>query len=141
MLKIRLTRMGKKHQPTYRIVVTPKEHPVSGTYVDLIGTYDPIRAQVNIDTEKAIAWLNKGAQPSERIARLLDKAGVKHKSITVKHYTPKAKEEVATEAAPAAEETVTEEETSAETTEEAAVETPEPTDAPAEEKSEETPAE
>lgn len=129
MLKIRLTRMGKKHQPYYRIVVTPKENPVDGAYVDLIGTYDPINANVKIDNEKALAWLNKGAQPSERIARLLDQAGVKHKSVVVKRYTPKPTEEVAAEAPVESAET-------AESTEEA----PETTEA-APEATEETPAE
>jgi small subunit ribosomal protein S16 len=139
MLKIRLTRMGKKHQPTYRIVVTPKENPVAGTYIDLLGTYNPIKGDVQIDTEKAIAWLNKGAQPSERLARILSKAGVQHKSVVVKVYTPKAKEEEAVEApvteAPAAEPT-TEEVPAEEAAPEAEV-TPEvteetPTETPAE---------
>lgn len=128
MLKIRLTRMGKKHQPSYRIVVTPKEHPVSGQYLDLVGTYNPIKGEVAIDNDKAVEWLNKGAQPSERVARLLDKAGVTHKSVTVKHYAPKPQEEVAEEAAPvetASEETAEEpaaEETTAEASEETAQE-------------------
>lgn len=98
MLKIRLTRMGKKHQPTYRIVVTPKENPVAGQYIDLLGTYDPIKADVKIDNAKALEWLNKGAQPSERVARLLTNAGVQHKSVVVKVYQPKAKEEEVAEA-------------------------------------------
>ncbi len=99
--------MGKKHQPTYRIVVTPKDNPVQGQYLDLLGTYNPIKQDVQIDTEKAVEWLNKGAQPSERLARLLSKAGVSHKSIVIKTYTPKPKEEVKEEApaeAPVAEE-------------------------------------
>ena len=85
--------MGKKHQPIYRVVVTPKENPVMGSYIDLLGTYNPLKGEVNIDTAKATEWLNKGAKPSERLARLLDKAGVKHKSIVVKLYQPKPKEE------------------------------------------------
>jgi small subunit ribosomal protein S16 len=97
MLKIRLTRMGKKHQPTYRIVVAAKEKPVRGDYLDLLGTYNPLKGDVQIDKEKALEWLNKGAQPSERLARLLTSAGVKHPSVVVKMYTPKPKEEVAKE--------------------------------------------
>lgn len=123
MLKIRLTRMGKKHQPTYRIVVTPKENPVAGSYIDLLGTYDPIKGNVDINTEKALEWLNKGAQPSERLARILSKAGVQHKSVVVKTYQPKAKEEPAVEAAseaPAAEAEVPTEATEEVAAEEAA---------------------
>lgn len=89
MLKIRLTRMGKKHQPTYRIVVTPKENPVKGQYLDLLGTYQPLRGEVNLNTERALEWLNKGAKPSQRIARLLTGAGVKHKSIKIEVYPEK----------------------------------------------------
>lgn len=92
MLKIRLTRTGKKHQPSYRVVVTPKENPVKGKYLTSLGHYDPVREEISIDSEKVLAWLNKGAQPSQRIARLLDKAGVKHKSITVIHYHTKPKQ-------------------------------------------------
>lgn len=122
MLKIRLTRMGKKHQPSYRIVVTPKENPAQGQYLDLVGTYNPIKGDVSINNDKAMDWLNKGAQPSERVARLLDKAGLKHKSIVVKMYQPKPKEEVAEEAVPEA--PVTEETTDATPEEAPAEETP-----------------
>ncbi len=127
MLKIRLTRMGKKHQPSYRVVVTPKENPVGGEYIDLLGTYNPLRGEVSIDKEKALEWLNKGAQPSDRIARLLKNAGVEHKSIVVKVYTPKPKEvevEEKAEKAPVAEE-ATESTEEPEATEEAPTETPE----------------
>lgn len=107
MVKIRLTRMGKKHQPSYRIIVTPKSNPRQGNYLDLIGTYNPLKNEVAINSERALEWLNKGAQPSDRVARLFDKAGIKHKSIVVKFYQPKAAEVAEEEApaAPAAEET------------------------------------
>ncbi len=98
MLKIRLTRMGKKHQPHYRIVVTPKENPAQGQYLDLLGTYNPLKEDVSINTERALEWLNKGAQPSDRVARLLTTAGVSHRSIVVKTYQPKPKEEPKAEA-------------------------------------------
>lgn len=117
MLKIRLTRIGKKHQPTYRIVVTPKENPAQGQYIDLVGTYNPIQGQVSINNDKAVEWLNKGAQPSERVARLLSQAGVAHNSVVVKQYTPKPKEEPVAEAAPEAA-------PAEEAAEEATVETP-----------------
>lgn len=151
MLKIRLTRMGKKHQPSYRIVVMPKENPVAGRYIDLIGTYNPLKEQVQIDTEKAVEWLNKGAQPSERIARLLSKAGVKHNSVVVKMYTPKPKEEPKAEAATTPAESEVTDETAEETpaseqpeaeatdnTESAPSEQPEPASEEAAEPSEES---
>ena len=122
MVKIRLTRMGKKHQPSYRIIVTPKSNPRQGNYLDLIGTYNPLKNEVAINSERALEWLNKGAQPSDRVARLFDKAGIKHKSIVVKFYQPKAAEvteEEAPAAAPAAEEA-----TEAPVAEEPAEETP-----------------
>lgn len=117
MLKIRLTRVGKKHQPSYRIVVTPKENPALGQYIDLLGTYNPLKGSVSLDTEKALAWLNKGAQPSERLARLLEKAGVSHKSIVVKRYQPKPKDEAEPQAP--AKDTSTEPELNEEMTSEA----------------------
>lgn len=131
--------MGKKHQPSYRIVVIPKDSPVAGEYIDLIGTYNPIKAQVEINKEKALEWLNKGAQPSERIARLLAQAGVEHKSVVVKQYTPKPKEETPAEetAAPVAEEAT--EESGSETAEETPDSQTEAEVAP--EPTEETPAE
>lgn len=93
MIKIRLTRIGKKHQPSYRLVVTPKENPAKGQYLELLGTYNPLQNHIAFDSDKVMAWLNKGAQPSNRVARLLDKAGLKHKSIIVKQFVPKPKED------------------------------------------------
>lgn len=89
MVKIRLTRIGKKHQPSYRIVATDKANPVAGEYLELIGTYNPIRSLLDVNKEKALNWLNKGAQPSERVARLFKQSGLEHKSIVIKHYKPK----------------------------------------------------
>ncbi len=122
MLKIRLTRMGKKHQPTYRVVVTHKDTPAQGGYLENLGLYNPIKGVFDVNSEKAMEWLNKGAQPSERVARLLDKAGLKHKSIVVKTYTPKPKEEAVVEEAPVAPEAAEE------TTEEALAEEAAPTE-------------
>lgn len=132
MLKIRLTRMGKKHQPSYRIVVTPKENPARGQYTDLLGTYNPIAEQLDVNKEKAMEWLNKGAQPSERVARLLTKSGMTHRSLVVKVYQPKPKEEPKAEEATPATKAETDEEVGAET--EATTETTEnSTEAPTEE--------
>ena len=76
-VKIRLTRMGKKKQPSYRVVVVDSRKPRDGAYIEQIGRYDP-RAEpslVEIDNERALDWLQKGAQPTERAKKLLEISG------------------------------------------------------------------
>lgn len=76
-VKIRLRRVGRKRQPSYRIVVADSEAPRDGRFVELIGKYDP-RAkdkQIDVDVAKAREWLAKGATPSETVASLLKRAG------------------------------------------------------------------
>ena len=79
MLKIRLRRMGAKHQPSYRIVVAEARSPRDGAFVDQIGYYNPLTdpATFRVDTEKAQRWVDNGAQPTEAVARLLHRSGVK----------------------------------------------------------------
>ncbi|MGE3621397.1 MAG: 30S ribosomal protein S16 [Acidimicrobiia bacterium] len=72
-VKLRLMRMGKKKQPTYRVVAADSRSPRNGRFIEIIGTYDP-RAEpsrVKIDTAKANEWLAKGAQPTDTVRRLL----------------------------------------------------------------------
>ena len=72
-VKLRLMRMGKKKQPTYRVVAADSHSPRDGRFIEIVGTYAP-RADpsvVNIDNEKAIAWLQKGAQPTETVKKIL----------------------------------------------------------------------
>lgn len=78
MLRIRLRRTGAKKRPNYRVVVAEALSPRDGRYVDLIGFYDPLTdpATVRIDQDKARAWLQKGARPSDRVAKLLVQAGI-----------------------------------------------------------------
>ena len=78
MVRIRLRRMGKKKQPTYRIVVADARSPRDGKFIEIIGNYAPTRQPklLNIDGERARYWLSVGAQPSETVARLLQKVGV-----------------------------------------------------------------
>ncbi len=78
MLRIRLTRVGKKKQPAYRIVVADSRSPRDGAFLKIIGHYDPLTdpATLVIKEEQAIHWLQKGAQPSEAAAKLLTRAGV-----------------------------------------------------------------
>jgi small subunit ribosomal protein S16 len=77
-VKIRLMRMGAKKAPLYRVVVADSRSPRDGRFLENLGTYQPRSepSQVKIDTEKAAAWLARGAQPTEAVARLLAIAGV-----------------------------------------------------------------
>lgn len=78
MVKIRLRRMGKKKQPSYRVVVADSRAPRDGAFIEAIGRYDP-RAEpsvVVIDEDRALEWLRKGAQPSAAVTKLLQIAGV-----------------------------------------------------------------
>ena len=75
MVVIRLTRMGTKHRPFYRIVATDKRRPRESRYVDLIGYYNPMReqAELKVDVEKYNEWINKGAKPSATVKSLIKK--------------------------------------------------------------------
>ena len=77
-VKIRLMRMGKKKQPTYRVVVADSRSPRDGRNIETIGHYRPRQdpPSADIDGEKALAWLRKGAQPSEQVQKLLTVSGV-----------------------------------------------------------------
>jgi small subunit ribosomal protein S16 len=76
--RIRLRRVGRKKQPVYRIVVTDKQKARDGRFVETLGHYNPRSepASIDVDVEKARAWLAKGATPSETVRSLLKKAGV-----------------------------------------------------------------
>jgi small subunit ribosomal protein S16 len=77
-VKIRLMRMGKKKQPTYRVVVADSRFPRDGRNIETIGHYRPRQdpPAADIDGEKALAWLRKGAQPTEQVQKLLTVSGV-----------------------------------------------------------------
>ena len=76
-VKIRLTRMGDKKSPFYRVVVADSKSPRDGKYIDLLGTYNPLTnpAEIKIDNEKAAKWLKNGAQPTETAKSILVKSG------------------------------------------------------------------
>ena len=76
--RIRLRRVGRKKVPVYRIVVTDKESPRDGRFVEVIGTYDPRseKTPFTVNVAKAREWLAKGATPSDTVGSLLKKAGV-----------------------------------------------------------------
>ena len=73
MVRIRLRRMGKRHQPSYRVVVADSESPRNGRFIENIGFYNPRNEPptIEIDAERARYWLSVGAQPSDPAARLL----------------------------------------------------------------------
>jgi small subunit ribosomal protein S16 len=77
-VKIRLMRVGKKKQPTYRVVVTDGRSPRDGRFIEIIGQYAPRQEPsfVQIDAESALGWLRKGAQPTEQVQKLLMSTGV-----------------------------------------------------------------
>ena len=76
-VKLRLMRMGKKKQPTYRLVAADSRSPRNGRFIEIVGTYQPRQepSVVDIDNGKAIDWLRKGAQPTERVQKLLEVSG------------------------------------------------------------------
>jgi len=83
--KIRLARGGSKKRPHYSIVVADSRMPRDGRFLAKLGTYNPLLAKVDenrvkLDLDQAKAWLEKGAQPTDRIARFLEAAGVKPKA-------------------------------------------------------------
>ena len=77
VVKLRLMRMGKKKQPTYRVVAADSRSPRNGRFIEILGTYQPRRepSTVRIDNVKAVDWLHKGAQPTERVRKLLEVSG------------------------------------------------------------------
>jgi small subunit ribosomal protein S16 len=84
-LSIRLARGGAKKRPYYRIVVADSRAPRNGRFIEKIGTYNPLLAKdsperVKLDTDRASHWLSVGAQPSDRVARFLDAAGVRERA-------------------------------------------------------------
>ena len=76
-VKLRLMRMGKKKQPTYRVVAADSRSPRNGRFIEIVGTYQPRQdpSVVNIDNEKALKWLRNGAKPTETVERLLKESG------------------------------------------------------------------
>ena len=79
-VKLRLARGGSKKRPFYSIVAADERSPRDGRFIERVGTYNPMLTndadRVVLDAEKAAAWLAKGAQPTDRVARILDAAGV-----------------------------------------------------------------
>ena len=86
-VSMRLSRGGSKKRPYYRIVVANSRAPRDGNYLEQIGTYNPLLAKddenrVKLIEDRARYWLGVGAQPTDRVARMLDKAGIKERAVT-----------------------------------------------------------
>ena len=73
MVRIRLARMGRKRRPFYRVVIADSRSPRDGRFIDVVGTYNPMTepASVELNMEAVKAWQAKGAQPSDRVAKLI----------------------------------------------------------------------
>lgn len=89
MVKIRLMRVGATKRPAYRVVVADSRSPRDGRFIEIIGQYDPKPdpSVINIDEDKALVWLSKGAQPTETTLVLLKKTGIWSKHVAAR---PKA---------------------------------------------------
>jgi small subunit ribosomal protein S16 len=86
-VSIRLSRGGAKKRPYYKVVVSNSRAPRDGKYIEQIGTYNPVLAKddenrVKINEDRANYWLGVGAQPTDRVARMLDKLGIKERAAT-----------------------------------------------------------
>ena len=76
-VKLRLMRMGKTKQPTYRVVAADSRSPRNGRFIEIVGTYEPREepTRIHIDNAKAVDWLRKGAKPTDRVQRILEQSG------------------------------------------------------------------
>jgi len=104
---IRLSRAGAKKRPFYRLVVADSRFPRDGRFIERVGTYDPKKPKdsperVKLELERIKYWLSKGAQPSDRVLRFLDAAGVKKREPRNNPQKAKPRKEAPEGAAPAA---------------------------------------
>lgn len=99
-VRIRLRRVGAKKKPNYRLVVADSRAPRDGAFIETIGQYNPLTdpETVKVDAGKAHKWLQRGAKPSEPVARLLRKVGVMEQSAERWHAATPASDDVSTPA-------------------------------------------
>lgn len=104
MLRIRLTRVGKRGRPSYRIVVAESTSPRDGAYVEWIGNYNPMAdpPAVSLKRERAAEWLKQGAQPSEAVSRILTREGILEGAPTDRFGHPDSSASAAEATAPVA---------------------------------------
>lgn len=96
MLAIKLQRIGKKHQPSYRLVVALKRSKMAGPPVEYLGSYNPRSKEVSFDKEKILYWISKGAEPTVTVHNLFIKNQIisgKKKLVKMPSVQPKSKEE------------------------------------------------
>jgi small subunit ribosomal protein S16 len=87
-VSLRLSRGGSKKRPYYKVVVSNSRAPRDGKYLEQVGTYNPLLAKddenrVRLIEDRVRYWLGVGAQPTDRVARMLDKAGIKERKVTL----------------------------------------------------------
>ena len=104
MVKLRLTRVGKKKQPSYRLVAAPSRMPRDGRFIEILGHYNPLTnpPTVVFKEERIMHWLKEGAQPTESVQKLLTSAGIwqKFTGKPVTYPTPKQPKNAAATPAP-----------------------------------------
>ena len=90
-VKLRLKRMGAKQKPFYRIVAADSRSPRDGRFIETVGTYNPIKnpQEININEEKALSWLSKGAEPTDTVRSLFKEVGITKKFADSKKKTAK----------------------------------------------------
>jgi small subunit ribosomal protein S16 len=78
LVKIRLTRLGSHKKPFYRVIVTDSKTRRDGPFIEILGTYDPLKepSEIKLDLDRAKLWLEKGAQPTDTARKLMQKAGL-----------------------------------------------------------------
>ena len=105
MVRIRLRRVGKRKQPVYRVVVADSHSPRDGRFIEVIGQYKPLSnpSEIVLDTDKALDWLRKGAQPSESVTALLKRTGIWSTFVADKGPAPKKPKKRSKAPAPKAE--------------------------------------
>lgn len=93
MVRIRLTRMGKKKKPFYRLVVADARAPRDGKFIEILGYYNPLTEppEIKVDEERALLWLERGAQPSDTAKSLLSRVGIWERFCQAKEARKKAR--------------------------------------------------
>ncbi len=91
MVRIRLRRVGKRKQPHYRVVVADSRFKRDGRFIEILGQYNPLTnpSEINLDADKTLEWLRKGAQPSGSVVALLKRTGVWNTFVADKGPAPK----------------------------------------------------
>lgn len=96
MLRIRFLRVGKKNSPSFRVVVTPRRSATkTGRFLEILGSYNPVRHEKGLKAERIQYWLSQGAQPSDRVRNMLISEGIMEGEKVAVHKKAKAKPESA----------------------------------------------